>query len=460
MNSEYNPNFPDHHQYAKGTSVDELIQNKATELVEGGNVAAVLTETYSPYRDGDFYFGNDGVLTTAEQGHEYAKTELGHRRVEAETVEAKHLLRALGELATLKSGGVVIMVSPKDVGPEAIEEGINERDMIRVHKGVFDDDGVMVGKTLTTLMMHGLNRPTLDRYLNDRKSNVWQRDMEIQSGSAATSIMEKVVGMDLSAMQLQGRSPEEILKTILSGLVDTSTDGSERSELQQQYYDLSRSGYLKKHIDVLAAEFLEFDIDLYESRRSQRLSEQQRVFLNAELPNITNPQARKNVLYALETSNMNEATAYIVSKLYQNSVLNRAAAIGESRFAVKNMDEQSRQSFEHIRYQENLLYNAVMIGAVSQVQEIKKDLYTNSGKINADVGGGCAGKKRTFNDGPGQEAGFESGSEATNSEEITYKFDKKGKCVVCDPKKVKEEKNLGPCGICKDCDSSIRKKQK
>ncbi len=44
-------------------------------------------------------------------------------------------------------------------------------------------------------------------------------------------------------------------------------------------------------------------------------------------------------------------------------------------------------------------------------------------------------------------------------EETKYKFDKKMHCVNCqpNPKKDEEEKMCGPCGICKDCDTKIRR---
>lgn len=83
----------------------------------------------------------------------------------------------------------------------------------------------------------------------------------------------------------------------------------------------------------------------------------------------------------------------------------------------------------------------------------------NYAMMNGRTFSGCGMSLRADEQGTARAEMTELGFGNKSDEESSYKFDKRMHCVVCQakPKQNEPKKMCGPCGICKGCDTKIRR---
>ncbi len=98
-----------------------------------------------------------------------------------------------------------------------------------------------------------------------------------------------------------------------------------------------------------------------------------------------------------------------------------------------------------IEYQPALVLNE--IGGAGQQARLEGKSFSGCGVTSGPEGAQAASEL--------EDAGYGN----KTSEETSYKFDKEMHCVVCQPRprRTEPKKMCGPCGICKTCDTKIRK---
>ena len=237
--------------------ISEIHENLVTAVKEAAVPFAVST-THQEYRDGSFYWLDQRPEDVAFSGYRFHQHESAIARVDVEVEEA------IDVSLNLRPGIFKIFISPRMSSldapyEQAKKEHLGDDDQIRIHSLNIDEEGVVVGKFMQSMLVRDIPLSAWFDMLND-SNNIFGKSLKLENDGSALTVMKTHAELEIDEADL----PEGVIG--IARAVLPYMDKKDRQKVQQQInlFD-SDQDEIHKKAEVIATRWLDFEIELSES---------------------------------------------------------------------------------------------------------------------------------------------------------------------------------------------------
>jgi hypothetical protein len=434
--------------------------NRVTSVKEGGIYFAV-SETYQPFQQNEFMWGDQTSADVAESGYQYHWYPSILDRVEVEKDEARYVRDELD------NGQTLVFVSPKvpeyDAPAEiAKDEHLYDDDMIRTHRLDIDEEGRVRGKFMDSILVRDIPLSAWVSMLRD-PNNIFGRAIEIENDRSALEVMKAFSQMIV---------PSEHLKTGAVGVLEAVLpylDGESKLSVEQQLEmmrtDQGKIDRLSKNIALRWTQFDESLADgLYTGSANRTVVNFIRELAfewDEEMVAILEEREDGQGGYRLDR----RLAAKLAASKQKLLLSSAAVAAGNDRVIEQIPEDVANKIFENELRVQTMIDSGVTIAEVARTEALNNQLIA---KQPIKVGGGCAGEvddsfrqknknkksqsaNETTKDKNPLDDSEESSDDLGGSEDKRKKWKTSlGRCRVysCPSREQKEPVLLGPCNVC------------
>jgi hypothetical protein len=418
--------------------LSEIHENLITAVKEAAVPFAVST-THQEYRDGSFYWIDQTPIDVAMSGYKFHNHESAIKRVDVEVEEA------IDVSLNLKPGKVKIFISPRMTLSDAPydiakQEHLADDDQIRIHSLNIDQSGNVVGKYMQSMLIRDIPLSAWFGLLNDQ-NNIFSQSFNLVEDDSAITIMRTHSQLEIDEEKLPG-GVLDIARATLPYMDEVSR---EKVENQLRLFEANQND-IHDIAETIAARWLDFEIELNESLLDGRATQTIINFIASlngswsEKTNdlIKNCQDNKGNLF------MTRELAVELEKAKRNTLwVSAAVSAGNQEIINKVGYETASRIYENEAKISNLLGSDNLTGdQINIISNLNNSLIASH---NVNIGGGCAGSTN------GSFSVVEMMELFKNRRE-NWKWTK-GVCIMGNCSYRGEVVLVGPCSICKSCQS-------
>ncbi len=416
--------------------ISEIHENLVTAVKEAAVPFAVST-THQEYRDGSFYWLDQRPEDVAFSGYRFHQHESAIARVDVEVEEA------IDVSLNLRPGIFKIFISPRMSSldapyEQAKKEHLGDDDQIRIHSLNIDEEGVVVGKFMQSMLVRDIPLSAWFDMLND-PNNIFGKSLKLENDGSALTVMKTHAELEIDEADL----PEGVIG--IARAVLPYMDKKDRQKVQQQInlFD-SDQDEIHKKAEVIATRWLDFEIELSESLISGVASNEITNFIgslaaswNDDFKRIINRNRLSDGRLG-----MTRDLAVELEKAKRNTLwISAAVSAGNQEIIDKIGPDASNRILENEKSIKRMV--GVSSADYDQINRLSNQNNNLIASHNISIGGGCGGSiMGSFNTVEAIEL-FRNRKESwtwTN-----------GKCIIGSCANKGETVLVGPCSVCRSC---------
>ncbi len=443
-----------------GSLPEAVLQDAFDNILSDGYEAVIPhgVARFEQMRHGrDYYWMGKSSVQMSRDGHHYHTHQFAHDRVGVEEDEA------IDARDNLTPGMVKVLISPRAKGTidatdqEAKDEQLDDKDMVRIQYLKTDEAGMVTAKVVESAQLPPVPVSVWVRFLQD-PDNLFGRPVFAGNHNSALAVMETHRETYLTRAQIPGGVVD-----IARALIDYADDDVTRAELENHVERLTyEQDEIRARATRIAEDRLHFLAELADSLDQEVATEDVAQYVNVFYPHFQGQQKllvdhmhRADGSYA-----MNDDFAELCADLNKFVSWVRAGVVTGNAAIIRDV---GLPVAERIHGEEVMMVHNDMSWQqrLHMMTGVNQQIATSGVK---SIGSGCSLEIENMFASVLEEASAEklgqTGKEAVGEEK--YDFDKEMHCVVCQapPKEEEPKKMCGPCGICKTCDTKLRRKTK
>ena len=440
-----------------GTWPDEVLEalqiNLLTAVKEAAMPYAVST-THQEYRDGTYWWLDQSPVQIAESGYRFHKHPSAIKRVDVEVAEA------IDVEESLQPGMIKVFISPKmsradATLEEARKEHLGDDDMIRIHMLNTDEQGVVLGKFMQSVLVRDVPLEAWVKMFSDEQ-NIFGRSFDLRDKDSALSIMELHKELEVPEAAL----PEGTISLIEAVLPYLSQEDRRKVEGQLLLFRGDQEEIHRK-AELIAARWLSFEVELSKSLKQGKATTEVERFVYG-----LQHEWGEETLELVESLRLPDGgfsvtrgLAAKIEKAKQQTLWVSAAVITNNEKVINQLDSDIAQRI----YDNEMLIQRMMHEGAAFRDIIALETQNNQivARQEVKVGGGCAGdgeadfgskKDSTSSEegSAGETAGAAAAAAAEKQEKKHWKW-KSGVCRITQCPTRPRTTKVGPCDVCTCC---------
>ncbi|CAN5676025.1 hypothetical protein BH23PAT1_BH23PAT1_4530 [soil metagenome] len=437
--------------------LQDVLTNLTTAVQEAAMPYAVTTTEQEVVVDEmtrrrTFMWLGRTAVETALSGYAFHAHEAARKRVAVEVDEAEHAE------ANLRPGVMKVFISPRmsprDASHKVAEqEHLADDDAVRV-SWLENDESVNTAKrVLQSLLVRDIPLDAWVAMLADDKSPFGKR-ITVENPDSALSVMEVHRELEVPIGRL-AEGPVSVVEAVLPYISDESVKAGVAMQLELYRVDQAD---LQRKAERIAQRWLRFEAALDESLQQHETNFEVKRFISGLQHNWGEADSRLLRAHQLPDGGyrMSRELAVILEKAKRNTLWAPAAVITGNQ---EVLDQMSTSVAERIYRNEMSIQQAQISGIDYRLVEAQSNRLVAT--QNIETRGGCSGSSRPDFRGrlgrmPGDGAEGddidENGSDSRDSETWTWK---KGICRIKSCPTRPGKTDVGPCEICRECQSKF-----
>lgn len=388
------------------------------------------------------------AVQAAMSGYRYHTLPAARARVDVEVDEARYATDPLDP------GKAKIFISPKMTRydatlTEARQEHLGDEDSVRISWLETDENGSIKNRVMQSLLVRDIPYEAWIKMLKD-ENNIFGRSIDVIDDGSALSVMKVHRELELPVEVLKG-GPISVVEAVIPYIEDAGLRNSVIDQTKLFYGDQEA---MRRTAEMKAEQWLDFEISLAESLYNERANFDIERFIIT----LQDFWSHKDLMviknHELDDGGykMSRRLAVILEKAKQNTLWGGAASTVANPHVTSQMKPEVVAT---IQQNEALIQLARQNGMDYYFLEAENNRLIASQNIK--VGGGCPGESKDIfgrNDlDPSNSLVNDLAKDNRQNEKENWKW-KQGICRV---KSCGKKTEVGPCDVCRSCQSKYDK---